>query len=225
MFLIKQFFRLFFIFLCLVASSAFAEEARRYSNAKLQYVSIEGKPGCGVYYPFNPVPPKITARYSGSSCDGGFPWSYDHEVDVEFYSNGVLDSRIAKAHVQYVSYEGEIWGEVDGATEWTFYDGEKWQGNSHSWWKVAETPSRAAKINKEKQAKEKIEKARIAQVQKSLTLGDEINQGIVLQVRGGLVKVQSNESQCTQRDYKGGCMNYVSTPVEKWIKRSDVLPK
>lgn len=55
--------------------------------------------------------------------------------------------------------------------------------------------------------------------------GDDTTSGIVTEVKGNLVKIQTSESQCTQRDYDGNCRNYVNTSVEKWFKRSEVFPR
>jgi len=60
---------------------------------------------------------------------------------------------------------------------------------------------------------------------KHLKEGDDIYDGIVIEVKGNLVKIQTNESQCTQRDYDGDCRNYMNTTAEKWVKKSDVYPR
>ena len=53
----------------------------------------------------------------------------------------------------------------------------------------------------------------------------ETSSGLVVQVKGNLEKIQTNDSQCSQRDYDGNCRNWINTPVEEWIKRSEVYPK
>jgi hypothetical protein len=65
----------------------------------------------------------------------------------------------------------------------------------------------------------------IARFRANLAPGDEASAGIVIEVKGTLVKVQTNESQCTQRNYNGECTNYISTPAQKWYKRSDLYPR
>lgn len=54
--------------------------------------------------------------------------------------------------------------------------------------------------------------------------GDDTTLGVVVEVKGSLVKVQTNESQCTQRDYRGACLNWMTTPAEKWLKKSEIYP-
>lgn len=60
---------------------------------------------------------------------------------------------------------------------------------------------------------------------KLIQLGDDTNYGVVVEVKGSLVKIQTNDSQCSQRDYDGNCKNWINTPVEKWFKRSEVYPQ
>lgn len=59
---------------------------------------------------------------------------------------------------------------------------------------------------------------------KSLAIGDETSIGIVIEIKGTIVKVQTNESQCTQRDNNNSCQNWISTPIEKWVKLKDIYP-
>lgn len=75
------------------------------------------------------------------------------------------------------------------------------------------------------QKKQQAHYAKLNKFRKNLQEGDETSNGLVVQVKGNLVKIQTNDSQCSQRDYKGNCSNWINTPVEKWIKRSEVYPK
>ncbi len=59
----------------------------------------------------------------------------------------------------------------------------------------------------------------------SINEGDDTSSGMVIQVKGNLVKIQTNDSQCSQRKSDGSCANYINTPAEKWFKRSEVYPK
>lgn len=77
-----------------------------------------------------------------------------------------------------------------------------------------------AKRAKEEQEREK----KVANFRKSLQVGDDTSTGIVIEIKGNLVKIQTNDEQCSQRDYDGKCRNWISTPVEKWVKRSELLP-
>lgn len=78
------------------------------------------------------------------------------------------------------------------------------------------------------QAKEKIEEnaheRKVTAFRKSIREGDDTTDGVVVQVKGNLVKIQTNESQCSQRDYDGNCKNWISTPIEKWFKRNEINP-
>jgi hypothetical protein len=79
---------------------------------------------------------------------------------------------------------------------------------------------------KNKAAEESIAfEKRVAAFRKSVQEGDDTSQGLVVQIKGSLVKIQTNDSQCSQRNYKGDCTNYINTPVEKWVKRSEIYPK
>ena len=81
-----------------------------------------------------------------------------------------------------------------------------------------------AKADKEYKNEATNRERRVAAFRKSLREGDDTSRGVVVQVKGNLVKIQTNDTQCTQRDYDGNCRNYVDTPVEKWFKRSEVYP-
>ena len=59
---------------------------------------------------------------------------------------------------------------------------------------------------------------------KQVKEGDDTTLGVVVEVKGQLIKVQTSDSQCTQRDYKSNCLNWMTTPVEKWVKRSEIRP-
>lgn len=72
----------------------------------------------------------------------------------------------------------------------------------------------------------------LAEFRKKLAQGDDVfyktsndsGKGMIFEIKGNLVQVQTTESQCTQRDYKGNCQNYVKNPVAKWVKRSEIYP-
>ena len=83
--------------------------------------------------------------------------------------------------------------------------------------------------NKKQQAKDEKQLAqlRIAKIEafrKSVQEGDDTINGVVVSVKGNLIKIQTNDSQCTQRDYNNNCVNYINSPVEKWFKRSEIYP-
>lgn len=60
---------------------------------------------------------------------------------------------------------------------------------------------------------------------KQVQSGDDTTSGVVIEVKGNLIKIQTDDSQCSQRDYNGNCTNYINTPSEKWVKRSEIYPK
>lgn len=66
---------------------------------------------------------------------------------------------------------------------------------------------------------------RIAEFRRTVKVGDDSSMGTVIEVKGNLVKIQTNESQCSQRDYKGACVNWINTPAERWFKRDEIEPK
>ena len=72
---------------------------------------------------------------------------------------------------------------------------------------------------------EDIYKERVANFRRSIKEGDDTSSGLVVQVNGGLIKIQTNDSQCSQRDYKNNCINWINTPVEKWFKRTEIYPR
>lgn len=65
---------------------------------------------------------------------------------------------------------------------------------------------------------------KVANFRKNLKVGDDATAGMVIEIKGNLIKIQTNDRQCSQKDYNGKCMNYVNTPVEKWVKRSELHP-
>lgn len=77
-----------------------------------------------------------------------------------------------------------------------------------------------AKRAKEEQEKEQ----KVANFRKNLKVGDDATAGMVIEIKGDLIKIQTNDSQCSQRDYKGNCSNWINTPVEKWVKRRELYP-
>lgn len=59
----------------------------------------------------------------------------------------------------------------------------------------------------------------------NLSVGDDSSVGIIIEVKENIVKVQTNDSQCTQRNNDGDCLNWITTPVEKWFKKNDIYPR
>lgn len=86
----------------------------------------------------------------------------------------------------------------------------------------AEQKQRETEVERRRQA-EFDRKA--AAFRKNLQVGDETHRGLVIEIKGNLVKLQTTTEQCTQRDYRGRCVNFINTPIEKWVKRSDIYPR
>lgn len=91
--------------------------------------------------------------------------------------------------------------------------------------KAAKNAAKDAYLRKEEEARQRREEQTLAAFRRSLSEGDDTSSGVIIQVKGNLVKIQTNDSQCSQRDYDGNCKNWINTPVEKWFKRSEVWPK
>ncbi len=82
------------------------------------------------------------------------------------------------------------------------------------------------KREKNKQVRETQEyDERVSRFRKSLAIGDESSLGIVTDIRGKIVKIQTTESQCTQRDSTNSCLNWIENSVEKWVQLNNVYPK
>lgn len=72
----------------------------------------------------------------------------------------------------------------------------------------------------------------LADFRKKLEQGDDVyyktnddsGKGMIFEIKGNLVQVQTKESQCSQRDYRGSCQNYIDNQVGKWVKKSEVYP-
>lgn len=86
--------------------------------------------------------------------------------------------------------------------------------------KAEEQARQAEQARKEQEAYDK----KVANFRKNLKVGDDATAGMVIEIKGDLVKIQTNDRQCSQKDYNGKCMNYVNTPVEKWVKRRELYP-
>ncbi len=216
-----------------------AAVAREFVGSVDQHrVPVIGK-DCFVYYPFSPVPPNLTVSYSGN-CENREKLAdtaiREKDYDLVFFSNNIEDSRVVG-----INFHFEI-GDVCGDNEasyfkseerfWTFSDGEVWQAKSCRWRLVKDTlqnqkkkESDAIAQRKIENARLKLENARLEKFRKNVSPGDNVSTGIVVEVKGNLIKIQTNDSQCSQRNYEGNCTNYINTPAEKWFKRSEVYPR
>lgn len=118
----------------------------------------------------------------------------------------------------YVFADKEVWG-------------LKWENPRLNPYKLRGTDEFEARKKKEaeeaelraKQEQEAYDR-KVANFRKNLKVGDDATAGMVIEIKGDLIKIQTNDSQCSQKDYNGKCMNYVNTPVEKWVKRRELYP-
>lgn len=118
----------------------------------------------------------------------------------------------------YVFVDNEVWG-------------LKWENPRLNPYKLRGTDEYNIRKKQEAKREAEAEKQRqiaynkkVANFRKNLKVGDDASAGIVIEIKGNLVKIQTNDRQCTQRDYRGNCGNYINTPVEKWVKRSELYP-
>ncbi|MGP1681448.1 MAG: hypothetical protein ACTS8S_03860 [Giesbergeria sp.] len=218
---VKNFICLFLIFPIFAFSGERTVDNRGlWAHVMSTKVEIVNIPNCIISYPFSPVPPNLKAEFQGVCKDGLAKTEVDRPVEVKFFSNGVLHS-VAGIHTFYKG-EGVPCGAPTGGDDykWNFTDGEIWQGNICTWKKLRNSNAALrARDLEEVKRQENFEKFR-----RSLKIGDDTRSGLIIEIRGPMVKIQTNESQCTQRDHNGSCVNYVNTPAEKWFKLSDVYP-
>ena len=190
-------------------------------NNKGTPISVIGRKDCRVYYPFHPVPPGMTVKYNGE-CVSGF--ARDGKATIIFYSKGKEDSH-ATVSFGYWNDPGAPLGAPFGRPyKWVFSDGEVWKGKLGRWYKVQNSYKKQEQIKIENKRRQEIENAKNAKFRNNLKIGDKTTKGYVIDIKGILVKVQTNVTHCTQRNYKGNCMNYISTPEEQWFKRNELYP-
>ena len=88
-------------------------------------------------------------------------------------------------------------------------------------------PRMSAKVTAERraQAAEQKKEERNSIFRKNIAAGDESSDGLVIEIKGKLAKIQTLQAQCTQRDGSGSCKNWIDTHVEKWLKIADLQAK
>lgn len=115
------------------------------------------------------------------------------------------------------------WSVVEGVLK--FSDGEEWNlFNDHSrTWAIqgASMIRGNDEVERKAESERRAQKAAAEKWRKRIAVGNESSEGMVLEVKGELVKVQI--STCVQRDYQGSCMNYGNG--EKWFRRSELSPR
>lgn len=108
--------------------------------------------------------------------------------------------------------------------EMAFSDGEVWNMGDSSGWQSSQQAWKIRSSNADNQKNIDAIKAkedRAVGFRSTLAPGAETSIGMVLEVKGDIVKVQVE--QCTQRSYDGACLNYGHS--EKWVKRNTIYPK
>jgi hypothetical protein len=193
---------------------------------------LENDRKCKIEYPFIPTPKNLTAKsIDSASCKSNGTLDGDvfkgNAFQVEFLSDGIRDS-IVFAYGNFGDNRPSASGtSIRPDAYWDFADGERWEDNSsrrYNWHKVRENTNRQSIIKKHEDAKELDYQNKVNAFRKQVQSGDDTTSGVVIEVKGNLVKIQTEESKCTQRDYQGGCQNYISSPVEKWFKKTDIYP-
>lgn len=189
-------------------------------------------------HPFSGSTMKVWAKCAGTSSNH-VRWLHDRAIINEtIFPNlprgSASYSNIGKwSHRYYYSSNkdnqtGNYWGsDIDNGHIYTLSD-----SYNHARL-VIDTHSKDFKIYQDllfNKHNQKLQKARnelqnkIANFRKNLKVGDDASTGIVIEIKGNLVKIQTNDSQCSQRDYKHSCINWITTPVEKWVKRNQLYP-
>ncbi|MDD2830311.1 MAG: DUF1566 domain-containing protein [Sulfuricurvum sp.] len=144
-----------------------------------------------------------------------------HKENSSYWSSTIRND--GKIFEYYCDYNGDCWKPRVSSKEDTNYPRCVRSGKSSDPL-VKKYDKYVADEKKAEQVREDAYNAKIAKFRKNLQEGDDTSSGIVIQIKGNLVKIQTNDSQCSQRDYKGNCNNWINTPVEKWVKRNELYP-
>jgi hypothetical protein len=60
---------------------------------------------------------------------------------------------------------------------------------------------------------------------KNIQVGDRVIQGLVLEVKGNLIKVQVTDTPCSKQWSNGSCAAWTTVVSEKYFQRSEILPR
>lgn len=74
------------------------------------------------------------------------------------------------------------------------------------------------------EAQDRSYKNKTLEFRKNLKSGDESTLGVVIEVNAALAKVQTEEQQCSQKNYSGECINWINTSSQKWFKKNMLFP-
>lgn len=227
-----------FVLAC--ANKATCENQQRLLDEKTPRKFIKGCEGervvcdqnngiCTTYYFSKPSSEIfVDIKYSGSTeKKENCKKTYTYPVEGKEFSARFFDGKnntIAK----FSGTQLEFGYALDGKIEFT--DGEVWnmyRTHEGVWNSVTQNASKSREVNNiQKAIDEKNRKAtedynnRVASFRSALQAGDDTSSGMVLEIKGNLVKIQIN--QCIQRDYSGNCQQWGN--AEKWFKKSDIYP-
>lgn len=117
----------------------------------------------------------------------------------------------------------------DCINSWWKANGEIWQkptiwGGKNKFQIMRESDKVKEQKRQEERNKRLAYERKTKTFRKNLEAGSIASNGMVIEIKGKLVKIQEEKSQCTQRDYDGNCKNWVTAPIEKWIKMSEIYP-
>lgn len=203
-------------------------EARSFTYSrenKGTVVPIIGNERCKVYYPFSPAPPSLTVKFDKTQphCNNGLAVNF--KAKITFFSNGKEDSH-ATASFNYIWDDGAPLGAPYGkAYIWKFSDGEIWKGSLGKWKKIRSSNKTISQRESEEKRQQRIENRKNRIFRANIEVGDATKRGLIIEIKGKLVKIQTNDSQCSQRNYDGDCVNYINATVEKWYKRNEIYPR
>jgi hypothetical protein len=74
------------------------------------------------------------------------------------------------------------------------------------------------------QKQQREQEAKTLSFRKNLQVGDKAREGLVLEIRGKLVRVQFTEHPCTQRFANNACAGVGTVLSEKWVQRNEIYP-
>lgn len=181
-------------------------------------------------YHYSPMPSNMVVKAVGGQCKQGVIRRSDV---VEYHHKGKLHAVAiyGRSFLDKVKKPFNKWAN-DYCSEhsWCviFDDGEVWKhwGGWGTWemQKLRDSNKTIKARNKRNKLAQKKRNAKVKAFRKRVKVGDDTSDGIVIKIKGNLIKIQSNNSQCSQRDYKNNCVNWINTPVEKWVKRSKIYP-
>lgn len=186
--------------------------------------------GKGVYTKANGNKYDGEYKYTNRHGKGIYTWANGSKYDGEWKDgerHGLGKLTLVKGDNGIASYgnKGEWQGDVYVVQGEFYKDNLSWQLNDVDYAFALASPKGADAVRERNQAQNQAQyEAEVANFRKNLQVGDDASAGMVIEIKGDLIKIQTNDSQCSQRDYRGNCENWINTPVEKWVKRRELYP-